>query len=71
MNIYPDEELDGTNEGLDITGNNPPEGGAVADSQSTSDHQTENVTNTPDATEPEGVGQSGADNELANGNGQE
>lgn len=25
MNIYPDEELKGTNENLDITGNNPPE----------------------------------------------
>ena len=41
MNIYPDEELDGTNEGLDITGNNPPEGGGpVEDPSVASDVQT-------------------------------
>ena len=35
MNIYPDEELDGTNADLDITGNNPPEGGGPVEEPST------------------------------------
>ena len=47
MNIYPDEELDGTNEGLDITGNNPPEGGgAVEEPSITNEGQT---TSEPEA----------------------
>lgn len=45
MNIYPDRELDGTNDELDISGNNPPESGIVVndvrreDSQSSDDSQ--------------------------------
>lgn len=35
MNIYPDEELAGTNADLDITGNNPPEGGGPVEEPST------------------------------------
>lgn len=47
MNIYPDEEKDGTNADLDITGNNPPGGGKTQE-------EADGVSDSPAAIPEEG-----------------